>query len=94
MPLNLQVTLQVFDNWEVDFIRPVKPPTRRTRAMYIITVAYYLIIWEKAQPITKCSMEIVSQFLFENIVTSFGCPKVLLSDHGTHFLNNTISSLT
>lgn len=33
------------------------------------------------------------EFLFENVLTQFGCPKILMSDRGLHFLNETISSL-
>jgi hypothetical protein len=36
MPLNLQVTLQAFEKWVVDFVGPINPQLRRIGARYII----------------------------------------------------------
>jgi transposase InsO family protein len=32
-------------------------------------------------------------FIFENIITWFGCPRSLTSDHGGHFISNTIENI-
>jgi transposase InsO family protein len=33
-------------------------------------------------------------FIFDDIITKFGCPKALMSDQGTHFINKTTEALT
>jgi len=44
--------------------------------------------------VKDCTTATVAKFLFENVLTQFGCPKFLMSNRGTHFLNETINTLT
>ena len=60
---------------------------------YIITGTEYLTRWAEAKAVRNYDVATVVQFLFENIISRFGCPLILMRDQGTHFLNHTIEAL-
>lgn len=88
------VTLQSFDKWAIDFVGPIQPLGKKPGAQYIITMKEYLTKWAEAQPVKDCIGMTKTNFIFEYVLLRFGCPKILMSDRGTHFLNETISMLT
>ena len=48
----------------------------------------------KATPVVYCTVVTIVRFIFENIVTQFGYPQILMSDQGSHFINRTMRALT
>jgi len=85
--------LQPFKKWVIDFVGPIQPQGKKTGARYIITVTKYLTRWAEAQSVKDYTSATTVKFLFEYVLTQFGCPNILMSDHGTHFLNETINAL-
>ena len=75
-----QLTLYEFEKWAIDFVGPINPLGKHTGARYIITATEYLNKWDKEEPVIDCSVDTVAQFLFENMVTRFGCLRILMSD--------------
>jgi hypothetical protein len=62
--------------------------------VYIVVATEYLTKWAEAKVVRTNTAENATIFLYENIITRFGCPKILVSDRGTHFLNNVIREMT
>jgi hypothetical protein len=87
MPLIPQVTINLFDKWEVDFVGPINPPARTSVARYIITTTKYFTKWDELAEVKYCGAKTATHFMFEKVITRFGCPRVMMSDHGTHFIN-------
>jgi hypothetical protein len=61
---------------------------------YIIVAVDYFTKWAKAMPtfdnIGKTSM----LFIFNHIITRFGVPQAIVTNHGIHFRNFMMSELT
>ena len=94
IPLILVNQILTFEIWAIDFIGPFPIPTKRIGARYITTAVEYVTKWAEAEPVDTCCSEIAAMFIYENIITRFGCPLTLISDQGTHFINRTIKTLT
>jgi len=44
--------------------------------------------------VKDCTSAMVANLIFEYMLTRFGCRKIVMNDHDTHFLNETISVMT
>jgi transposase InsO family protein len=53
----------------------------------------YLTRWVEETLVKDCSTQTTTHFLFEQEITRFGCPKILMSGQGAHFINSTIRSM-
>ena len=82
-----------FMKWGLDFVGPVKK-TRHTGKKYILVATDYATKWVEARALRTNSAQEAAQFLYEAILTRFGCPLHFVSDQGSHFLNGTIQVLT
>ena len=61
---------------------------------YIVVSTEYLTKWAKAKAVKKNTAANADTFMYEKIISRFGCPKILISDRRTHFLNEMVQDLT
>ena len=93
MPLVPILAQAPFEKWGIDFVGPIPPASRYGQKRYILVATDYVTKWAEAIATKTDNANTVATFLYENIITHFGCPKELVSDCGTHFINNTIATL-
>ena len=93
MPLVPTLPMLPFERWGIDFIGEVHPTSSRQN-QWIIVAIEYLTKWAEAKAVRADNAKDTAFFIFENIITRFRCPRVLVSDRGGHFINNLISELT
>ena len=92
-PLTPILPISPFEKWGIDFVGPINPvSTRRNR--YIILATDYATKWIEARPTRKNDAATAATFLFEEIMMRFGHPLEIVSDRGTHFLNDVICDIT
>ncbi|RYA42855.1 hypothetical protein DD606_25405 [Enterobacter cloacae complex sp. GF14B] len=93
MPLRPMMGARAFAKWGIDFVGPIQPPAYRTQAQYIIVATDYLTKWAEAKATQKNDARTTTAFLYEYVFTRYGLPIEIVSDWGTHFLNEVIEYL-
>jgi hypothetical protein len=79
--------------WGLDFIGLIKPTKRLIGNKSILTTSYYATNWVKAKALKTNIVIITIRFLYEYILTKFGCLLTIITNQGVYFINDIIKHL-
>ena len=92
-PLTPIMPLSPAEKWGIDFVGPFNHTSHPHKNKYILIATDYATKWVEAAATKKDDADTVARFMWENIITRFGCPLELVSDRGTHFLNEVVAHM-
>jgi hypothetical protein len=75
-------------------VGPNKPTNKYTRNRYIFVAIDYATKWVEVKTLKTTTVVITTKFMYECILTKFGCPLILVTDQGVHFIKDIIKYLT
>ncbi|XP_057545841.1 uncharacterized protein LOC130824839 [Amaranthus tricolor] len=91
-PSNYLTAIQAvlpFDKWGMDLLGPF-PPAKGQRKFIIVAIDYFTKYVE-AEALSSITDKQVCQFIWRNIITRYGIPRVIITDNGRQFVSkNTI----
>ncbi|KAL3693085.1 hypothetical protein R1sor_006736 [Riccia sorocarpa] len=82
-----------FQKWGIDFVGPINPPSRGTRHRYILVATDYVTKWAEAASFQHARAATTVQILHHNIISRFGVPMTIITDNGSHFVNEAVAEL-
>jgi hypothetical protein len=83
LPLNPIVVSTPFQQWGLDFIGEIHPPSSGQHRC-ILTATDYFTKWIEAVPTRSTSHKVIINFL-EHIIARFGCPRKIVTDNASPF---------
>ena len=90
MPLTYILEVELFDVWGIDFMGPFPPSNGN---VFILLAVDYVSRWVEFIACHQSDAKTVARFLQSHIFARFGTPRALVSDEGTHFVNNILTKL-
>jgi ribonuclease HI len=83
LPLKPVVVSAPFQQWGLDFIGEIHPPSSGQHR-WILTATDYFTKWIEAVPTRSTSHKVIISFL-EDIIARFGCPSKIVTDNASPF---------
>lgn len=77
-----------FERWHLDFIGELPKTVHGNR--WILMAVDYTTNYPVARAIPEATAEAVANFLYEEIVMRFSCPKEILTDRGANFMSKVV----
>ena len=90
-PLHPIIVVGPFAKWGIDFI--TCNPHSASGHAYIIHVVDYFTKWAEVMPTFVVDGKTAAIFIFNHIIARFGVPQAIITDHGRHFRNITMTEL-
>jgi transposase InsO family protein len=73
-----------FQQWGLDFIREIHPPSSGQHK-WILTTTDYFKKWIEVVPSRQATNSVIIKFLENNILSHFGCPRKIITNNATAF---------
>jgi hypothetical protein len=83
LPLKPVVASTPFQQWGLDFIGEIHPPSSGQHR-WILTATDYFTKWIEVAPTRSASHKVIISFL-EDIIARFGCPSRIVTDNAASF---------
>jgi hypothetical protein len=81
---------KLFTKWGIDFIGSIKPIGCYTSSRYVLVAIDYTTEWVEAKVLRTNTITVITQFVYEFILTWFNYPLILVNNQGVHFINDAI----
>jgi hypothetical protein len=86
MPLILNLQIDIFDVWGIDFMGPFP---NSEGCEYILVVVNYVSKWVEALPYQAADAKHSKKMFHEVIFLRYRVPRIVISDGGSHFIDRT-----
>lgn len=80
-----------FQQWGLDFIGEINH-TSSSQHKWILTETNYFTKWIESIPSKKCIESMIIEFLLNNIMSKFGCPRNLITNNAQAFKSHKMIS--
>src|SRR6266542_648596 len=82
---------ELFYQWGIDIVEPLTETSRGNK--YIVVAIDYFTKYPEARALANANARNVANFLYEDIICRYECPRKIISDRGIHFNNQVIENL-